>query len=147
MNQRFLTFGSPKDVITEVNHLRKGYAQSGNWSLPQICWHLNFASSRNMEPPPYLDVPKRPETAEALQRVLKAGRIPAGVQGPERAMPPTDISESIFDDFFSTMTRLDTFTGPFRPHPMFGEMSLADGKRVHLIHCAHHLGFLSPTAN
>ena len=33
------------------------------------------------------------------------------------------------------------------PSPLFGKMSRDELTRLHLIHCAHHLSFLTPKAN
>jgi hypothetical protein len=146
MEQRFLNFADGDAVKAEVNRLRPGYQQSGSWNLPQICWHLNTAISYTMRPGPHPQPPTPPDTAERLKKVLASGRIPSGIQSPEMAVPPADAPEAAIDQFLATIDSLKTFKGPFAPHRLFGSVPQADYLRLHLIHSAHHLGFLTPTA-
>jgi hypothetical protein len=77
--------------------------------------------------------------------ILTAGRMPAGVSGPERVMPPADVAESAVDDFLAALVEVENFEGEFGVHPRLGRLSRDEYLKLHLIHSAHHLGFLTPT--
>jgi hypothetical protein len=74
-----------------------------------------------------------------------SGRIPAGQAGSKRIMPPDDTPESAIDGFLEALDVLKNFKGEFSSNPRLGKMSHKAYKRLHLIHCAHHFGFLIPT--
>jgi hypothetical protein len=43
-----------------------------------------------------------------------------------------------------TIERLRTHQGELHASPFFGYLTPDQWRRLHLIHCAHHLGFLVP---
>jgi hypothetical protein len=143
--RRHLNFADAQSVAIEVRNLRAGYRQTGSWSLPQVCWHLNQAMRYGMARYSGLPVSDDPAKQEIVERVLSSGRISAPVKAPERALPPADAPESIIDEFLERLGTLKDFPGPFAPHPVFGQVETEKAKRLVLIHCAHHLGFLIPT--
>lgn len=144
--RRTLKFANADAVAAEVGRLRKGYNRSGEWSLPQICKHLDVAMRFSMKPPKERKPPRKVGFLQwtQLRVILLTGRIPAGFPAPERIIPPDDTPESAIDEFLAALREWENFTGEFNPHPMLGQMSHREGVRLHLIHCAHHLGFLSP---
>jgi hypothetical protein len=142
-DRRNLKFEGADDVAVDVKKLRPGYTRAGSWDLPQTCWHLNKAIRFSMEPRP-------PVTPTLLQRmqlktILMVGRIPAGVQAPDRILPPPDASEGSIDEFLEALVLLRDFKGEFAPHRMLGSIDPDKFMRLHLIHCAHHFSMLSPT--
>jgi hypothetical protein len=143
--RRRLKFADVDAVAAEVGRLRKGYTRAGNWSLPQACRHLQWAMQYSMKPAPER---KNVETTRfqwvLLKIILASGKIPAGVQTPERIVPTEDTPEAAIDEFLAALEELKNFTGEFSPHPLLGPIKRRDYVRLHLIHCAHHLGFLSP---
>ena len=142
--RRVISFNSPQAVAEEVKRLRPGCTRAGNWSLPQVCRHLNTAIRFSMRPGPYEPIAVTPESKSRLAAVLAAGQIPPGIKGPERAIPPQDTPDGAIDEFLITLAVLEKFPGPYAPHPFFGEVPTADFARLHLIHCALHLGHLVP---
>jgi Protein of unknown function (DUF1569) len=142
--RRTLQFSSVDEVLADIATLRQGYTQSGNWSLPQACWHLNKALTYFMTP--FTGVPPVPteQARQALQQVLAAGKIPGKIDAPETALPPGDCSDADVTKFVETLNRYKTFQGPYAPHRIFGTMTPEQGQRLSLIHIAHHLSFLSP---
>ena len=80
-----------------------------------------------------------------LKTILMMGRIPNGVQAPERVQPPADVPDGSIDEFLNALVLLKDFKGEFAPHRMLGSMDHDKFVRLHLIHCAHHISFLSPT--
>jgi hypothetical protein len=88
---------------------------------------------------------KRMSQWTAARVVLAIGRIPSGVSAPQRVMPPPDVPDSAIDDFLAALADLKQYSGEFVIHPRFGRMSRKQNMRIHMIHCAHHFGLLTPT--
>lgn len=146
--RRELNFNSEDDVIAAVSELRRGYAQAGGWSLPQMCAHLDKSVQFRMQPGPFPPTtPEQKARASQLRKTLASGRLPDGIVAPDPMMPPADCGDEAIDAFIATLTRFKTFPGPIAPHRIFGELSDADARRLNLIHCAHHLSYLTPTAS
>jgi uncharacterized damage-inducible protein DinB len=142
--RRTLQFSSIDEVLADIAALREGYTQSGNWSLPQACWHLNASVNHFMAPfvgtPPVVTEQMR----QALQQVLMTGKIPDRLDAPEKAVPPGRCTDADVATFVETLQKYNKFSGPFAPHRLFGAMSIEQRQRHTLIHIAHHLSFLSP---
>jgi hypothetical protein len=142
-----LRFDSEDDVVAEVNRLRRGYSQAGAWSLPQICCHLEKSLQYRMRPGPF--EPTTPEQAarrDQLQQLLSSGRLPDGQTAPDMMMPPLDCGDDAIDAFLARLEQFKNFPGPIAPHRLFGQLSDADARKINLIHCAHHLSYLTPTS-
>ena len=145
MNERRkLKFADTDAAAAEVERLRKGYTATGEWTLPQMCKHLDMAIRYSMKP-----APERKNEITFLQWVqlkliLGFGQIPSGIYAPKRIIPPDDTPDSAIDGFLGALREMDEFKGEFAPHPRFGKVKRKDYVRLHLIHCAHHLGFLMP---
>lgn len=143
MQKRKLNLANVDEVTAEVRRLRKGYQRTGEWSLPQVCWHLNETMTRTMLTKAVGAVEVKPEARAMLKKILEEGELPH-VEAPKQVVPPEDAEGLEVDRFLETLERFRKFQGPFAPHRLFGEMAVADYARLHLIHCAHHLGFLVP---
>ncbi|HVT82031.1 MAG TPA: DUF1569 domain-containing protein [Phycisphaerae bacterium] len=141
--KRLLKLANAEEVAGEVRRLRAGYARAGNWTLPQICWHLNTIMTFTMSPGPHAPLEVDAAAKAKLAQVLATGQV-SGVKAPERVVPPEDVGEEVIDQFLGTLQRLQTFKGPFAPHRLFGEVPFDDYVRLHLIHASHHLGHLIP---
>lgn len=142
--RRKLKFADADAAAAEVARLRKGYTGVGEWSLPQMCKHLDMAIRYSMKP-----APERKNEITFLQWVqlrliLAFGRIPAGIAAPKRIVPPDDTPDSAIDEFLGALREMKEFKGEFAPHPRLGKIKRKQYVRLHLIHCAHHLGFLTP---
>jgi hypothetical protein len=142
--RRTLQFSSIDEVLADIAALREGYTQSGNWSLPQACCHLNTVITYSMTP--FVGAP--PVTTEqarvAFQQLLSTGKIPGKIEAPEKAIPPSHCGDADITAFVETLQRYKNFKGPYAPHRLFGILSMEQGQRLTLIHIAHHLSFLSP---
>jgi hypothetical protein len=144
MQKRKLSFKNVDDITAEVNRLRAGCRNKGNWSLAQTCWHLNVTLKYSMRPGPHEAVEVDPKYREIGRRIIAEGEIPGTLQAPERAVPPMNVSDTEIDDFLSSLQALKAFNGPFPPHRLFGTLPEADYMKLHLIHSAHHLDNLIP---
>jgi hypothetical protein len=147
--RRLIRFANEDEVITDVERLREGYTKCGGWSLPQMAWHLNQAVLARMKPGPH-----PPETAEQqarkqlLQHVLMInGYLPDGITAPDPMQPPANAPASSIDDLIASLQQLKAYKGEIAPHRLFGHIPDAEARRLNLIHCAHHLSYLTPTAS
>ena len=142
--RRKLKFADTAAAAAEVERLRKGYTQVGEWTLPQACKHLDMAIRYSMKPAPGRNIKKTFVKWGLLRLILGLGRIPAGIAAPKHINPPDETPDSAIDDFLGALREMKDFTGEFAPHPMLGKIKRRQYVRLHLIHCAHHLGFLRP---
>ena len=82
--RRQLSFDSEDDVIAEVQRLRRGCAQTGAWSLPQMCAHLDKAVQFRMQPGPFAaDTPEQLKNKERIPAIFATGKLPEGIKAPE----------------------------------------------------------------
>jgi hypothetical protein len=147
VTRRQLQFHSYDDIVRDIQNLRKGYSQGGNWSLSQICWHLNATMMYLTQPLPHpAAAPVTPEAREKLRYMLENKKLPFAIQAPERVVPAATCGEEEIDRFIATLDRLKTFSGPYAPHRIFGQLSDDEGRELSLLHCAHHFSFLAPTS-
>lgn len=142
--RRKLKFADTSAVAAEVGRLRKGYTRAGEWSLPQMCKHLDMAIRFSMKPAPERKMETTFLQWLQLKLILAFGQIPAGIVGPKRIIPPDDTPDSAIDEFLAALQEMKDFKGDFSPHPRLGKVKRRDYVRLHLTHCAHHFGFLSP---
>ena len=64
---------------------------------------------------------------------------------PVTVFPPSALDEhEAIQAFGRTIQRFDSFNDMIRPSPVFGSMDYETARKLQLIHCAHHLGFLIP---
>jgi len=145
--RRHLKFADAGDVAAEVRLLRKGYQRAGNWSLEQICWHLNKALSYSMQPVESTAARVGLIRRLQLRIILATKRIPLRVRAPQRIMPSDETDASAIDEFLLTLQVLQAYDGQFAPHRLFGPISRDQFFRFHMIHCGHHLGYLIPARN
>jgi hypothetical protein len=144
--RRKLKFACTEEAAAEAERLRKGYRKLGEWSLPQMCRHLALAIRYSMQP-----APERKDTQTLaqwllLKIILLFKRIPSGQANSKRITPPDEVPDSAIDEFKDAMKEMDEFKGEFSPHPRLGKIKHKDYVKLHLIHCAHHFGFLIPTS-
>jgi hypothetical protein len=145
MSDRSLQFENIDGAIAEIEKLRGGCKQTGNWSLPQACWHLNKALTFVMSGAPAAPMETPPDGPQRLAMILGTGKIPGGVQAPERVIPPTTCEDCEVAALITTLEKFKKFDGPFPPHRLFGPLTPEQWQKVNLIHVAHHLSKLVPT--
>jgi hypothetical protein len=145
--RRLIRFADEDAVIADVERLRRGYTKAGSWSLPQMAWHLNQAVQARMKPGPHPDdTPEQVARQPLLQHVLAMnGYLPDGISAPEPLVPPADAPESSCDELVASLRQLKAYKGQIAPHRLFGHIPDKDARRLNLIHCAHHLSYLTPT--
>jgi Protein of unknown function (DUF1569) len=143
--RRPLKFRTPAEMKADVQHLQTaGYKKAGNWTLPQICWHLASTLEAAMEPSTEPVPPATPEQTAKLNQVLATGQVPPGLIAPPTIDPPASADDADIDRLITALKKLETHAGPMRPHRIFGPMSRELRIEHTLVHAAHHLSFLQP---
>lgn len=147
MSHRELELHSFADVIAEIERLRDaGYERSGNWSLGQICQHLNYYHRGSLEGFGF----KLPWLLRyflggpTLRKWFRDGKMKPNGATVNASKPADSVDEDVeIDECLDLLRRLET-AEQLHPSPMFGDLSIEDWQRLHVIHAANHLGYLSP---
>ncbi len=146
--KRTLEFHALDEALADVDRLlRDGYTRQGDWNLAQICAHLTDAFNRSIDGFNYA-IPwavRRIFGPIVLRKVLRIRQLPPGFQLPQEQVPPAgpDAHECAAK-LRRSIERFERHDGPMAAHPFFGPISHDTWRRLHLIHAAHHLGFLVP---
>jgi hypothetical protein len=148
MPHRELKFSGYSDVLAEIGRLQgSGYEKSGQWSLGQICDHLAYFMEGELDgftfKVPFLV--KLLFGRLVLRRILSTGKMKSGIRTPQDPLPaPTMPDDAGIARLEKIIGRLEVHQGEMHDSPFFGHLTPAQWKRLNLIHCAHHLGFLQP---
>ncbi|HEY1687157.1 MAG TPA: DUF1569 domain-containing protein [Tepidisphaeraceae bacterium] len=147
LKRRRLVFEDFAQVRTEIARLETaGYTRTGNWSLGQICDHLaksfkGMVDGFDFEAP----WPMRMAARIAMPLIFWIKWVPSGAKIPKSYEPATDVSdETGVIRFTQAFDRLEKHSQPLAKHPFMGSITPEQWRKVQLIHCAHHLGFLVP---
>ena len=150
--RRALSFASPDAVMPEVDRLLAGHETAGAWTLGQILRHLAVAVDLTCRSAALIRargvaLEVTPEQAAAVDRFFADGVVPEGRPTPSpRLDPPPGLdARAEAEGLRAALGRFAATPGPFGPHPWLGPMDDAQWARFHCIHCAHHLGFATPT--
>lgn len=142
-----LNFANEEAVIADIQLLRKGYTKAGNWTLAQVCDHLDRGTKARMAPPPHdPTTPDQEGRKSLLEKILASGELPDGIEAPQFMQPPTDCGDEAIDRLIARLREFAQFKGPIAPHRLFGHVPDPQIRRLNLIHCARHLSFLTPTS-
>lgn len=148
MQRRELRFENFAEINQEVDRLlESGCDAAGNWDLAQICKHLALAMSGSV-----MGFPGRsPWFVRHLlgpiyrRRVFRNGRLPDAVPTNQAAIPkPGGDPQRAAKQLARAIERFETHDGPLAEHPLLGRLTPQQWRSFHLIHAAHHLGFLVP---
>jgi len=148
MLQRILEFKDRADVVAELERLRRGgYTPRGKWDLFQMCDHLAYFVEGSLDghqfTTPWLF--KALFGRLVLRRILKTGKMKSGVPTPQKPTPQAGGDEAAaVARLTSALDRLFSHEGELHASPFFGYLTPDEWRRLHLIHCAHHLSMLEP---
>jgi hypothetical protein len=136
------------EVAAEADRLHAGgYDKAGRWDLGQVCDHLSYFIAGSLDGHPY-HVPwpfKALFGRLALRRILGQKQMRAGMPTPQKPLPAPGCDEAAaVERLKHALRRLEAHEGELYPSPFFGYLTPQQWRELHLIHCAHHLGFLVP---
>lgn len=148
MTQRELSFANFKDMRAELDRLqRNGYDRSGQWDLAQVCDHLDYFMAGTIDGHPF-HVPwvlKVLFGRMVLKRILSKRKMKRGVFTPQKPLPAAGGDEAAaVAKLKNTISRFEAHQGDYIDSPFFGHLTPEQWHDLHLIHAAHHLGFLIP---
>jgi hypothetical protein len=151
VQQRQLDFRNFDEVLAELDRLHQGgYQKLGQWDLAQNCDHLTYFIESSLDGASYR-VPwlfKVLFGRLVLRRILKKRRMKANVPTPQKPLPPPGVDESAaVARLKRAIERLRAHQGELHDSPFFGHLTPEEWRELHLIHCAHHLGYLAPKAD
>ena len=83
-----------------------------------------------------------------MRKALAAGTMRAGVPTAQSSVPAPNADPAAevaaVAGLREAADRFLAHAGPYPPNPVFGKATPDQTRRLHAIHCAHHLGFLAP---
>jgi hypothetical protein len=148
MQRRELAFSTYGDVVADIERLERfGYRQLGQWNLGRICRHLSYYLRGSLDgfdfklPWPVRMLIGRP----LLKRVLNKGRMPASSRTIPASIPEPDTDQSqAVAEVKELLGRIENAAaGDFHRSPLFDRLTIDQWRTLHLMHAAHHLGFLA----
>jgi|SRR5437667_6575951 len=148
MTPRELRFADCAAVRAELDRLHTGgYERTGNWDLAQVCDHLNFFVVGSLDGHQF-KVPwifKVLFGRMVLRRLLTKRKFKPGGFTPQKPLPaPGGDEAAAVARFKNTLSRFESHPGEYHDSPFFGHLTRDQWRDLHLIHAAHHLGFLVP---
>ena len=150
MTRRAVDFRTIDEAVAELDRLHTGgYEKGANWSLGQICNHAAIFVRGSMDgftvpPPPWYI---RLIAPIFVRRMLKTRKMPEGVKLPPHLLPPATVDETKeVEELKGLLRRFENWKQPLHKSNFGGYSDYETWKQIHLIHCAHHLGFLQPRA-
>lgn len=154
--RRELQFASLEEAVADARKLlASGYARAGNWNLAQVSLHLADWLRYPVEGYPRSPLAIRMMLAvmrvalgrRMLQKYLSSRSFPAGKPTmPATVHPAGEKTDAEAVEVLArAVERFQRHHGPWHDSPLFGRMSGDEHRAMQLVHCAHHLGFLSPT--
>ncbi|MBI3395162.1 MAG: DUF1569 domain-containing protein [Spirochaetia bacterium] len=148
MAQREIQFKTYKDIAGEIEALsKKGYAKGGSWSLGQVCRHLGYYYKGSLDGfPRLLPWIIRATLGKLLLKKALAGAKskPGGATIPTSVFPADTDDKQAVADILALLDRLDNNPALMHPSALYGNLTNAQWKLLHLRHSAHHLSFLHP---
>jgi hypothetical protein len=124
-----------------------GYDKLGQWDLAQTCDHLRYFITGSLDG----SKDKVPWILSflfgrlILNRILSKRRMKSGAPTPQKPLPaPGGDERTAVDRLKEEIGRLQNYKGDMHASPFFGHLTPEQWRELHLIHAAHHLGFLIP---
>jgi hypothetical protein len=150
MERRPLRLHDFDEVLRDAEALlAAGYDRAGSWGLAQVCHHLAALIERSLDGfPSRFPWPVRLVARWfVLGRVLRHRVFRRRVSAPKYLLPPDAADErEALERLRAAAERFTRHKGPLQPSPLFGRLTVAQWREVHLWHCEHHLSFLIPRA-
>jgi hypothetical protein len=148
--RRTLSFANEDEAIAEIDRLRAGgYRKTKNWTLAMMCWHVGGGVDQILTPP----ASPRPTPEQAAKKrgfidvILTTGRPPGKFEAPPEITPKPDCPETEIDRYRAGLLKLRDYPHALVDFGPFGPVPIAEVRKLMLMHTAHHLSFLIPTAS
>jgi Protein of unknown function (DUF1569) len=147
--RRSLSFASLDQVMPDVDRLLLGHTTLGKWSLGQVCNHLVINLTDSVQGYSFKApwILRKMIAPIIFRKIVKEGAMREGVKVPAAILPKPDVDARAEAEALRAALRLfSAHTGPWPEHPFFGRLTTEQWRRLHCIHCAHHLSFVVPAA-
>ena len=143
-----LKFHSIDDLLSDAGSLKiSGYEKTGQWDLAMVLDHLGKA----MNAPWAADAQRVPWPFSIVARLLIRRMVSRQFYptikfpSPKSMRPDPNVSlENADAAFREAAEKIKACNGPTIAGTPFGTLPLDDFVKMHLLHGAHHLGFLTP---
>ncbi|MHB2017477.1 MAG: DUF1569 domain-containing protein [Candidatus Xenobia bacterium] len=146
--RRSLDYRSYGELWADVERLqRDGYERAGQWSLTQICQHLQSFMEASLHGftdrlpffVPYTIGPIY------LKLALARRRLPSGLPAPPQIRPPEGPENpQVIAAFHQTIQAVTRADATFVRSPFLGTLPATTWREFHLVHASHHLSHLMP---
>ena len=139
-NRRTLKYADLDAMLADIARLRRGYTKGGNWSLPQMAWHINLAYPTPLK----AESEQTPLTEAQVARqarwdhYISHGKPPEGFEAPKELLPSETCDESDVDALVQRIHDLKALGGRFI-HAAAGVMPVERARGFMLAHGAWHL--------
>src|SRR5437764_6486083 len=98
--RRKLTFSNVPELYAEIERLRSGYEQVGQWSLPQICFHLRWPIDASLKEPKSNEPTEEQKKFHGfLDQVIASGWPDGVLDAPEPMRPEGHRGDEEVDAF------------------------------------------------
>jgi hypothetical protein len=143
--KRTLSFRNEDEAIAEIDRLRAGgYKQIGNWTIAMMCRHLDGPIEA---PATTKATPREASMKESfVDVILKTGRPPGKFEAPPERVPAPSCNDADIEQFKSNLRKLKAHAHSHVAMGPFGPVPTDEFRRLVLMHTAHHLSFLIPSA-
>lgn len=146
--RRNLRYGSLDEILADVEKLRGGYQQLGNWSLGQVAKHVAGGMSMALDSGTPLANPiVRFIAGTFMKNGAVRGPLKPGFKLPKKFaakfIPSATADEAGVADLQKAIARWKSESQRY-PHPFFGKLTAAEWDALTLNHAALHFSFLVP---
>jgi len=143
---RTLKFKSEAELLDDVRRLRRGCRSHGNWSFPQIAWHLrngmeaSLAAPANSEP-----TAEQKAMHPVIDEIINTGAFPPGLPPPPGMIPPNaGLTDAETDALIAAIEKLFATDQSHGSLGRVGPLPIDKIRAFHLVHAANHLSYLMP---
>jgi hypothetical protein len=140
---RNISYATIADCIADVETLRRGYRAGGNWTLPQVCFHLAYPleqiSAARGEP-----TTEQKQVQGFVDGVLANGWPEAELPASKPMTPPADVGPEAIDRFINAARKFSQLRDDRVEAYLLGPIEVEKLRRFALIHAAHHLNYFAP---
>jgi hypothetical protein len=142
---RDLHFTSERQVIDDVQRLRRGWQAVGKWTLSQACYHLSLAPTNCLhQPSDTQPTEEQKQRQQRLEPLFARGSMPRGLPIAPGTEPPADAGDNAVDGLISAMQSLANYRNSHADFGPFGPVPTETFRRFNFLHAANHLSNFIP---